>query len=237
MFINILMLIGGLAVLVKGSDIFIEAASEIAKRLGISQMIIGLTLVAFGTSLPEWISSLIAASRDPSDLPCASDCASLAETTCTATDLALGNVIGSNIANIGMVLGIVGVVITVPIIASKKFLMRDIPLLITLAVLSWYFATIGNRIERWEGLIMFLIFLGVTTFTFMEAASDRESEEENDSEESEESQRRYKELRSLKKKVTYMVVVPTILTAIFTISFIIISNNVIRNNEFIMSLQ
>jgi cation:H+ antiporter len=165
MLINILMLIGGLIVLVKGSSLFIDAASEIAKRMGISEMIIGLTLVAFGTSLPEWISSLIAAFRDPSELPCAND--STIE-ICSATDLALGNVIGSNIANIGMVLGIVGIVISGPILASKKFLMRDIPLLITLAIVSWYFALVGHQINRWEGLAMFLLFLIVTFFTFLE---------------------------------------------------------------------
>ncbi len=182
--VDILMLLSGLVILVKGSDIFIDAASEIAKRLGISEMIIGLTLVAFGTSLPEWISSLIAAFRDPSELPCSQE---VSDVVCATTDLALGNVIGSNIANIGMVLGLVGIIIWKPIVARKQFLMRDIPLLIILAILSWYFALVGNQINRWEGLIMFSLFLFVTYFTFTEArASTVEEESEEESEEEDE---------------------------------------------------
>ena len=175
------MLISGLIILVKGSEIFIDSASEIAKRIGISEMLIGLTLVAFGTSLPEWISSLIASFRDPNELPCVS---AGADISCTVTDLALGNVIGSNIANIGMVLGLVGVIIAKPIIARSQFLFRDIPMMLILAILSWYFAIVGNQINRLEGLLMFVLFLIVTFFTITEARNAENNE--NDSEESSE---------------------------------------------------
>ena len=180
------MLIGGLIILVKGSEVFIDSASEIAKRIGISEMLIGLTLVAFGTSLPEWISSLIAAFRDPDELPCTS----AAESVCSVTDLALGNVIGSNIANIGMVLGLVGVIIAKPIIARPQFLLRDIPMMLILAILSWYFAIVGNQINRWEGLLMFILFLIVTFFTITEARNVDSSEENSEEESADSSEER-----------------------------------------------
>ena len=96
---SLALVVFGLLLLVKGADFFIDGASEIATRIGVSEVIIGLTLVAFGTSLPEWVSSVIATLRDPSTLQCAGEC--------YTTDLALGNVIGSNITNIGLVIGFV----------------------------------------------------------------------------------------------------------------------------------
>ena len=141
--------------MIKGSDFFIDGAAEIAKRVGISEMIIGLTLVAFGTSLPEWVSSIIATLRDPSTLQCAEGM------TCNTTDLALGNVIGSNITNTGMVLGFVGLTLKNGISVKEDFLVRDIPLLIILSIGTWYFSLQDNIIGKVEGVTIFILFLAV----------------------------------------------------------------------------
>jgi cation:H+ antiporter len=165
----------GLALLIKGSDFFIDGAAEIAKRIGISEMIIGLTLVAFGTSLPEWVSSLIATLRDPSTLQC------IEGLTCNTTDLALGNVIGSNITNTGLVIGSIGLMLKNGIEVKQDFLVRDIPVLILLSIGTWYFALQDNLIGKWEGAGIFIVFLVVMARS-LQSLSDSEKDSEDDSE-------------------------------------------------------
>lgn len=168
--LNIAYLLFGLCLLVKGSDYFVDSASEIAKRFGISEMIIGLTLVAFATSLPEWVASLIAALRDPATL-----------NGQNPTDLALGNVIGSNITNIGLVLGVCGLMVKDGLKAKGSFLQRDIPLMIILSSLSWFFSFKGAGVASWEGAILFVIFMAVLIHTVRNIAkSEDKSEDESD---------------------------------------------------------
>lgn len=165
--ISIGLVLIGLALLIKGSDSFIDGAAEIASRIGISEMIIGLTLVAFGTSLPEWVSSIIATLRDPATLQCADGM------TCNTTDLALGNVIGSNITNTGLVLGIVGLMLKDGISVKEDFLVRDIPLLIILSIATWYFSLQDNVIGKVEGGSIFILFLFVM-FRSLKTLSDND---------------------------------------------------------------
>jgi cation:H+ antiporter len=150
MFISIVFVLVGLGLLVKGADSFVESSAEIASRLGISQALIGLTLVAFGTSLPEWIVSLLAAYRG-------------------STDLALGNVVGSNIANIAMVLGAVGIVCG-RIRVSRHFIKRDYPLMFVLAIMAWLFS-MGVHGEfiltRAEGFAMFSLFFVFAVYAYL----------------------------------------------------------------------
>ena len=153
--ISIGLVLVGLILLIKGSDFFIDGAAEIAGRIGISEMIIGLTLVAFGTSLPEWVSSIIATLRDPSTLQCVEGM------ICNTTDLALGNVIGSNITNTGLVLGVVGLTLKNGISVKEEFLVRDIPLLIILSIATWYFSLQDNLIGKIEGATIFILFIFV----------------------------------------------------------------------------
>ena len=169
----------GLALLIKGSDFFIDGAAEIAKRIGISEMIIGLTLVAFGTSLPEWVSSLIATLRDPSTLQC------LEGLTCNTTDLALGNVIGSNITNTGLVIGSIGLMLKNGIEVKQDFLVRDIPVLILLSIGTWYFALQDNVIGKWEGAGIFVVFLVVMARSLQSLSNSEEDSEEDSEKDSE----------------------------------------------------
>ncbi len=178
--LSIGLVLTGLALLIKGSDFFIDGAAEIAKRIGISEMIIGLTLVAFGTSLPEWVSSIIATLRDPSTLQC------IEGLPCNTTDLALGNVIGSNITNTGLVIGTVGLMLKNGISVKQDFLIRDIPLLIILAIGTWYFSLQDNLIGKWEGASIFVLFLFVMMRSLQTLANQDSSDDEEDDDDSSE---------------------------------------------------
>ena len=170
--ISIGLVLIGLALLIKGSDFFIDGAAEIAKRIGISEMIIGLTLVAFGTSLPEWVSSLIATLRDPATLQCTEGL------TCNTTDLALGNVIGSNITNTGLVLGTVGLMLKDGISVKSDFLIRDLPTLIILSIATWYFSIQDHVLGKLEGATIFILFL-LVMFRSVKSASRSEVTEDD----------------------------------------------------------
>lgn len=134
-----LWVIGGLAALVFGGDRFVAGASGIAASLGMSEAVIGLTIVAAGTSLPELATSVTAALKGN-------------------TGIALGNVIGSNIFNIFLVLGLTGTVIPLPF---GGITVLDLLVMTGAAILFWIFGwCFGNRvIKRWEGGVLLLCYI------------------------------------------------------------------------------
>jgi cation:H+ antiporter len=143
--IYVVLLLIGFVFLIKGADFTIDGATSIATRLGISKIIIGLTLVAFGTSLPEFSVSFIASIQ-----------AYLNETN---ADIALGNVIGSNLANFGLILGISALI--VPIHVSKSVLKRDLPYLILVSsvfVILMYYFQMDAQVSRLEGFVLLIFF-------------------------------------------------------------------------------
>ncbi len=162
--INLLKLTIGIVFLVKGADIFISGALGIAKRMGIPDFVIGLTLIAFGTSLPELMVNIKASLEG-------------------ATEMTLGNVVGSNIANILLILGIAGIIR--PLSIHKTFVKKEIPLnFLSILVL---FAMIGDKfldatakalVSRSEGLVLITTFIGYLYFL----AAFMEKEETNDEE-------------------------------------------------------
>ena len=143
MAIPVLLITGGLLLLSFGSDIFIRGAADVARHFGISELVIGLTLAAVGTSLPELASSMSALRRNESGL-------------------LIGNVIGSNMFNILMVMGLTGVI--KPFALSPDLLNRDLPVMIifTLAVVAILGHTKGTN--RWHG---FLFFGSYCAYCFM----------------------------------------------------------------------
>ncbi|MDR0437380.1 MAG: calcium/sodium antiporter [Bacteroidales bacterium] len=151
-FVSILLIVGGLVILVKGADVFVDGSSQIAKRLNVSERIIGLTLVAFGTSFPELSISVIAAINK-------------------SDGLAIGNVVGSNIFNICGVLGIIALIR--PIRVSKSMVKKDIPMniLTSLVLFILLFDTIFagdsvNQLTRGDALIFLLFFVVFLYYTF-----------------------------------------------------------------------
>ena len=138
MFMNFLLCIVGIAALVYSADKIVEAASNLAINFKISKMVIGLSIVAVGTSLPELVVSLNSSIKGNSAL-------------------SLGNIVGSNIMNIALILGISAIIL--PINSTKELVKREIPILISATALFWIFARSDSTISPNEGLILIAIFI------------------------------------------------------------------------------
>lgn len=134
---NILFIIIGLACLIVGSNLFVNGASIVAEQLGVSDAIIGLTIVAGGTSLPELATSIISARKGQSGI-------------------AIGNVVGSNVFNILAILGITGFISPMRDLGGITTI--DFTLLILSIILVWAMSFTKHKIERWEGFTLIGIF-------------------------------------------------------------------------------
>ena len=136
----------GLAALVAGSRFAVIGASAIAREAGISEEVIGITLVAFGTSLPELATAMVAAARKQADV-------------------CIGNVIGSNIFNL---LGITGAAaIAAPLPFAASVVSFDIWVLLAITVLFMWFMLTGRRIQRWEGAVLLLLYFTYISLHFL----------------------------------------------------------------------
>lgn len=138
----LLYIIGGIIAIVIGGDLVVDSATEIARTFGLSENLIGLTIVAFGTSLPELVTSAVAAKKGE-------------------VDMALGNVIGSNIFNILLVAGIAATV------SPMAFLMEnviDLVILIVMSIVVWSFASTKKKIGRAEGVFMLIIYVAYIVY-------------------------------------------------------------------------
>ena len=127
----------GLAGLVFGGNLFVDGASEIALAMGVSETIVGLTLVAAGTSLPELATSMVAARKGSSAI-------------------AIGNVIGSNIFNIFFVMGICAVVSPMKVGNISYF---DLGMMLVSMLILWLFSFTKRTVERWEGVTMVFVYI------------------------------------------------------------------------------
>jgi cation:H+ antiporter len=143
--LNLLLLAGGLGLLVLGASWFNESAVAIARRLGLSELVIGLTIVAAGTSLPEVATSLVAAVRGE-------------------RDIAVGNVVGSNLFNLLGVLGISAAVGGEGLTVSPEALRFDLPVMIAVAVACLPIFFTGHVIARWEGVLFLVYYVAYTTY-------------------------------------------------------------------------
>lgn len=157
MILAIVLLVAGFVLLVKGADWFVDGSAGIAARFGIPQLVIGLTIVAMGTSAPEAAVSITAAMSGNAGIT-------------------IGNVIGSNILNVLLILGITAVMIDVPVKRSTiKWEMPFMHLItIVLAVLGWT----GGIIDRTEGIVLWVLFLIYLGYLFRMAKKDSEEEGE-----------------------------------------------------------
>ena len=151
-----LFLVVGLVLLVKGADWLVDGASKLAKRLGITDLVIGLTIVAFGTSMPEFVVNMVSVADG-------------------ATDLAITNILGSNIINTLVILGCSALVC--PLVAQRSTVRLDIPLNIVAGVLVLVFVFITSPMEpkglsRIEGLALLVVFAAFLVYTFYTAKAD-----------------------------------------------------------------
>lgn len=139
---SVLFIIFGLVGLVLGSNIFVDNASSLAHGWGISDAVIGLTIVAGGTSLPELATSAVAARKGDSGI-------------------AIGNVLGSNVFNILMILGLTGIISPMHI---QNITYIDMAVMVISMALFWLFSFTKLRVERWEGYVLIACFLGYITW-------------------------------------------------------------------------
>ena len=135
--IDLLFIVVGLLALVYGSDLLVVNSIIIAERLGMSEAMIGLTVVAIGTSMPELATSVVAAIKKRSDI-------------------AIGNVIGSNIFNILLVLGVAGLIHP---ISTPEINYMDSLFVVALGLVLWLFMKLGTRIRRWQGTTFIFIYV------------------------------------------------------------------------------
>lgn len=142
----IFIIIGG-AGIAFGGDMVVEGASKIAEALGMSQTLVGLTIVSIGTSLPELVTSIVAARKKE-------------------VDMALGNAIGSNIFNILMVLGLAGAISPIAFITENII---DICILIAFSLIVWLISWTRKKITRPEGLLMLLLYGAYTAYIIARA--------------------------------------------------------------------
>ncbi len=157
--LNILLFLVGFVLLTGGADFLVRGASRLAVRLNVPLVVIGLTVVAFGTSLPELVVSMIANLQGGS-----------------RAELAIGNVVGSNIANLALILGVVAVLR--PLMVERQVLQREYPLMIGISLVFTWMAWDG-QIAQWEGV---LLFLGLLGFVYWSYAASRSLAEEKESE-------------------------------------------------------
>lgn len=134
---SLLFIVIGAVGIILGGDVVVDSASNIAAKFGMSQTLIGLTIVSVGTSLPELVTSIVAARKNE-------------------VDMALGNAIGSNVFNILFVLGIAGAISPMAFLNENVI---DIVILLVFSLIVWLFAWTKKEIKRGEGLIMVLLYV------------------------------------------------------------------------------
>lgn len=149
--VNLALVGGGLALLVLGANWLVDAATVLARQFGLSELVIGLTVVAVGTSMPEIATSIIATIRGQ-------------------RDLAVGNVVGSNIFNVLGVLGLAAVLSPQGIPVSPAALNFDMPVMIAVAVACLPIFFTGHCIQRWEGGVFLGYYVAYTAYLLLDAA-------------------------------------------------------------------
>ena len=154
MMLHVLLLTVGFVFLVKGADWFVDGAAGLADRFGIPQLVIGLTIVAMGTSAPEAAVSITAALKG-------------------SAGIAVGNIVGSNILNVLIILGLTACVATLSV--AKSTIRIELPYMIAISLLLLLFGWTGNEITFWEGVGLWVAFLLYLGYLFRMAKKNKET--------------------------------------------------------------
>jgi len=144
---SVVWILAGLACLIGGSTLFVEGASKLATSLGVSEAVVGLTIVAGGTSLPALATSIVSARKGSSGI-------------------AIGNVLGSNVFNILGILGVTGLICPMQLQGITD---TDLSMLVISMIMIWFFSFTKYIIERWEGLILSATFIGYIAYLISHA--------------------------------------------------------------------
>jgi cation:H+ antiporter len=161
MVLSIVLLVIGFALVIKGADFLVDGASSLAKRHRVSELTIGLTIVAFGTSAPELVVNIVAAIKG-------------------YDNVSLGNIIGSNIFNLLLILGVAGLIY--PIMVQSKTVWKEIPfslfaglLLLIVANDVFFFHSTENMIKRYDGIILIFFFCLFLFYAYSNLKDEKES--------------------------------------------------------------
>lgn len=144
-FMSVVWIVVGLVCLVFGSNLFVDAATVIARQLGVSDAVIGLTIIAGGTSFPELATSVVSARKGQSGI-------------------AIGNVLGSNVFNILLILGVTGVMSPMTL---QGITTVDLTMLVVSMVMLWLFSFTKYTLARWEGALLTIVFIGYMSYLVM----------------------------------------------------------------------
>ena len=153
MIVNVILVVVGIAGLFFGGEWLVRGSSRLARSFGISPLIVGLTVVAFGTSTPELLVSLSAALQGISDV-------------------SIGNIVGSNIANVGLILGIAG--ITFPIVIHVRLIWREIPIMLVASVLA-FVLVLDGELSNLDGMVLLAGFVAFNLLMFRATLRERET--------------------------------------------------------------
>jgi cation:H+ antiporter len=143
---SLLLVAAGIGLLVLGANSLVQGAVGVARSLGVSERVVGLTVVAFGTSLPELSACVVAAIKREGDI-------------------VLGNLIGSNIFNILFILGVTALV--QPVRVETQVVRIDLAVMLGLTLVVWVFLTTGRRLVRWEGVVLFVGYCVYAAWLFL----------------------------------------------------------------------
>lgn len=156
MLMELVLLVVGFVMLIKGADIFVEGAAGIAAKFGIPQLVIGLTIVAMGTSAPEAAVSITAAFKG-------------------TADITIGNVVGSNIMNILVILGVTAVIVAVAV--QRSTVRYEIPFVVLVSIVLLVMGAVDEKIGRIDGVILWLLFIVYFVYLFLMAKNGKSEEE------------------------------------------------------------
>lgn len=156
MLMQLVLLVIGFVMLIKGADIFVEGAAGIAAKFGIPQLVIGLTIVAMGTSAPEAAVSITAAFKG-------------------TADITIGNVVGSNIMNILVILGVTAVIVAVAV--QQSTVCYEIPFVILVTAVLLVMGAADGSVGRLDGVILWALFIAYLIYLLIMAKRNKEEEE------------------------------------------------------------
>ena len=157
--LQVVLLVIGFAMLVYGADWFVDGSAGVAAKFGIPQLVIGLTIVAMGTSAPEAAVSITAALKG-------------------SADITVGNVVGSNILNVLIILGLASVITSIAV--AKSTIRIEIPWMLAITAMLMIFGITGNQIVWWEGILLLVVFAAYIYYTLQLAKKNPEKTEEEE---------------------------------------------------------
>lgn len=172
-----ILIVIGFFLLIKGADYLVDGAVGIAKKFNIPEIVIGLTIVSIGTSMPELIVSITSAFEGFSDM-------------------AIGNVVGSNVANLLLILGVASVLS--PVLLKRETRLIEVPLCLAVSIIFYFICNMGQDVTRVDGIILIVLFILFIIYTIIMAFEGNKFDKEDDVKETKKSKKEKEKINVLK---------------------------------------